>query len=289
MRGSRHNRPILRGSVRQNTIRMRSAENTGLGFLLRLGALVGSVFLILAMTGWLWHIGWPQRQAEHLVDASLRATQKAQFSIKDIIVEGRQQTSKDVLSLAIGTIAGAPILGFDPEAAQARIATLPWIASAIVERRLPDIILIRLTERVPLARWQHEGKTVVIDTIGGALPEAKLEQFAQLPLLVGADVPGQAHAFLDTMQNYPEVMDAMTAAVRVGERRWDLHLRPKVVAKLPENNIDFALKRLSSLITDQKILEHDIIGIDLRIPDRFVIESGTASPTNAHPAGDMRL
>jgi cell division protein FtsQ len=81
----------------------------------------------------------------------------------------------------------------------------------------------------------------------------------------------------------------MTAAVRVSERRWDLHVQPRVIVKLPETNVDAALKRLSGLITDQKILERDIVGIDLRMPDRYVIEPGTSAPANARPAGDVRL
>jgi cell division protein FtsQ len=238
----------------QNAVRMRAKETTRSGFLIRLGALVGSVLLILGITGWLWHIGWPQRQTEHLLEAGLRATQKAKFAVKDIVVEGRQQTPKDALTQAIATGAGAPIFSFDPAAAQARIAKLPWVASATVERRLPDTILVHLIERVPLARWQHEGHTVVIDTEGDELTEAKLDQFSQLPLVVGTDAAGQAHAFLEIMRDYPEIMEKVTAAVRVSERRWDLHLQPKIVAKLPEKNVEVALRRLSQLITEDKML-----------------------------------
>ena len=66
--------------------------------------------------------------------------------------------------------------------------------------------------------------------------------------------------------HYPDVTDKMTAAVRVSERRWDMHLQPKIVAQLPENGLDRALKRLSDLITEQKILERDVAAIDLRCP-----------------------
>ena len=79
----------------------------------------------------------------------------------------------------------------------------------------------------------------------------------------------------------------MTAAVRVSERRWDLHLDPKVTVRLPETGMPAALHLLSSLITDRKILERDITAIDLRLPDRLIIES--AHPVSSHPGGDMRL
>lgn len=279
----------LRGSVTQNTasVRMRAVEKTRLSFLIRFAILGGSLFLIFGILLWLWHIGWPQHQTEKVMEAGLHVTQKAQFAVKDIVVEGRQQVNKDALFTALGTIAGAPILSFDPIAAQARIAKLPWVATAIVERLLPDTIVVQLTERVPLARWQHENMTVVIDSEGDELPEAKLDQFPQLPLVVGADAAGQAQHLLKTLQDFPAIAQRMTAAVRVGERRWDVHLQPKIVARLPESNMTHALSRLSDLIVDQKILERDIVSIDLRDPSKLVIEPGGSSAD--HGSGDSRL
>ena len=80
----------------------------------------------------------------------------------------------------------------------------------------------------------------------------------------------------------------MTAAVRVGERRWDIHLQPKVVARMPEQNMDHALDLLSGLITEQKILERDITAIDLRDSTKMFLEP--AAGASASPkSGDMRL
>ncbi len=266
---------------------MRPKEMTPFAFMMRLGALLGSVMLVLGGAGWAWHMGWPQRQAEHLVQASLHMTQKARFAVRDITVEGRQQTNKDALYGALGVAQDDPILSFDPAAAQARIAKLPWVAAVIVERHLPDLIYIRLSERQPLARWQHEGRTVVIDTHGEELPDAPLEQFGDLPLVVGADAPPETRNLFDALKNFPSIADKMTAAVRVGARRWDLHLQPKIIVRLPETNMVAALHMLSDLITTKKILERDITAIDLRLPDRLIIES--PHPASSHPEGDMRL
>ena len=270
------------------TTRVRPRAATPFGFLFRFGLLTAGAGLIVLLGVWLWHVGWPQREAEHIAAAGLRATQEAQFAVKDIVVEGREQTSKDVLLNALDASEGAPILSFDPAAAEARIEKLPWVASAIVERRLPDTIIVRLAERVPLARWQHEGRTVVIDAEGKELPDAKPEQFSALPLVVGADAPAETAGLLAALDHYPAIEKILTAAVRVGGRRWDLHLDPKVVAKMPEQGLDAALQNLSQLIVGQKILERDIISIDLRMPDRYVIEPANGA-TVTHPAGDMRL
>ena len=279
----------LRGSVRQNTtsVRLRAKEKNRLSILIRLGAVAGGLLLLTLSILWLWHVGWPQRQTEHLIDASLHMTQKAQFAVKDIVVEGRQQVNKEALFSALGTIAGAPILEFDTGAAQARISKLPWVSSVTVERRLPDTILVHITERVPMARWQHDERTIVIDDQGAELPEASLDQFSQLPLVVGADAAGQAKNLLDTLKGFPAVSEKMTAAVRVSERRWDIHLQPKIIARLPEKDMVRALGHLSDLIVDQKILDRDIVAIDLRDPTKLFLEPG--SSTTNRPSGDMRL
>jgi cell division protein FtsQ len=285
----RVSRKPLRGSVTQKVpLRLRAKSQTYVERLARAGALAGSVLVIAGLTFWLWHIGWPQREVERLADVGLHVTQKARFAVKDIVVEGRKQVNKDDLISALGTISGAPIFDFDPRKAQARVSALPWVASAIVERRLPDTIFVHLTERTPLARWQHDGHTVVIDSSGIALPEASLDQYSQLPLVVGADAAGHAEDLLMMLKDFPPVAEKMTAAVRAGERRWDIHLQPNIVARLPEKDMIHALSRLSDLITDQKILERNIVAIDLRDPTKMILEPG-GNPSPSQSAGDTHL
>ena len=251
--------PRYRGSVQQNTVRVRARESSWTGVLFRLAALLGSVLILLLLGIWLWHIGWPQREVGRVADAGIHLTQKAQFAVKDIVVEGREQTSRDAIYAALGANAGAPIFTFDPRAAQARLAKLPWVQSATVERILPNKILVRLTERVPMARWQHEGKTAVIDDAGKELPEAKPEQYGSLPLVVGFGAPTETKKLLDDLKNYPTVQKATTSAVRVAERRWDLHLQSNVVVQLPEQDIDTALLNVfRKLIDDEKILDRSV-------------------------------
>jgi len=45
----------------------------------------------------------------------------------------------------------------------------------------PDLIYVKLFEREPSARWQHAGKTSVIDHEGQELPQAKLEDLPLCP------------------------------------------------------------------------------------------------------------
>lgn len=270
--------------IRGNATRSRRRpEVRRFGFGFRLAALVGSACLILGLVAWLWHVGWPQRQVEHAVNFALYLTQKADFTVRDIEVDGRRYTERGELFAALGTSDGAPILAFNPVDALARVQQLPWVASATIERRLPDSVVVRLVERQPIARWQHDNKTVVIDRDGNPLPRAKPELFAKLPLLVGADAPQHAEEFLDTLGEFPALAANMKAAVRVGDRRWDLYLPPNLVVKLPENDMKAALARLVGLINDEKVLERNLVAIDLRLPDRFTMEPAAGQVVQAKP------
>jgi cell division protein FtsQ len=277
----------LRGSVTQNnvSVRMRARDQTGIGFLARLGILSGCVLVVIGLFIILWRAGWPQRQAERLEETGLNLTQKAQFAVKDIVVEGRRQSNKDDIFDALGTVSGAPIFDLDTRAAAARLAKLPWVGTAVVERRLPDTVAVILTERAPAARWQNDQHLYVIDSEGHVLNAANPADFTALPVVVGAGADREASSFLAQLKNYPSIASHTDSAVRVGERRWDLHMQPKITVRLPEQDVGLALHRLSVLIDQEKILDRDVTSIDLRIPDRLIVEP--APP--ASKAGDSRL
>ena len=244
----------------------------------------GALLLVTGIGATLYLTGWLTRAEQRLTNATLSLTRRAHFAVRDVAVEGRNLTNRDQLMVALGTTRGDAIFGFDPEEAQARIATLPWVNHVTVERRLPDSILVHLDERVPMARWQHDAHIAVIDSEGHVLPDTDPASFANLPLVVGADAPAETKRLLDLLEKEPLVRQNIKAAVRASERRWDLYLAPNVVARLPEKTESTALKRLTQLITEQKILERDVVAIDLRFTDHLVLERGTPEPTRH--AGD---
>ena len=87
-----------------------------------------------------------------LSDAALATTAAFGLAVADIEVEGRGMTAREDILKALGATRGTPILAVDPQRAKQLLETLPWIRSALVERRLPDMIYVRLEEAArPLA------------------------------------------------------------------------------------------------------------------------------------------
>ncbi|NCC02850.1 MAG: FtsQ-type POTRA domain-containing protein [Proteobacteria bacterium] len=271
----------LRGSVRQSAKsvapQVEAPRGPRLSFGVRLAMLVlGAIFLMVFVT-WIYHSSWPRSLGRFIATGTIETTKRIGFEIKDVSVSGRRYTSKKELFDALNIRAGGPILVFDPEQAYANIRQLPWVEKATIIRSLPNRIVIQLTERQPIARWQHNETISVIDGEGRELTAAKAEFFSNLPLVMGEAAPEQTKTLLATLQNYPVVTRVLKTAVRVSERRWNLYLNPDLLIRLPEDDMESALDKLTSLIEDKKIFDRDIKAIDLRIPDRMIIEPGSST------------
>ncbi len=203
--------------------------------------------------------------------------------VAHVTIEGRANTPEPLLRAAIGVTIGDPILGFSVEAARARIETLTWVEQATVERRLPDTVVVAIVERRPFAIWQNEKKFHLIDRAGQIVANQDVALFKdKLPMVVGAAAPAGAADLLKQLDKYPALSARILASVRVGERRWNLHLKNGIDVMLPEGHETEALERLMQLQQEHALMDRPLTNIDLRLPDRLVVrprvETAAAKP-----------
>lgn len=243
--------------------------------LLPLGAGGALILAIGAGVSLLHAVGRGANYPERIADA----TGTLGLRIARVDIEGRVKTPEPLLDAAIGAIPGTPILAYSVRAARARIESINWVLNATVERRLPDTIVVRLEERRPFAVWQHNGTFKLIDRKGNVVTDSNVADFAsQLPLVVGAganaptgtDKPCVAALLLDALATQPVIQSRVVAAVRVGERRWNLRLKNGIDVMLPEGAAQQALAELAKLEAQHKLLDRPLLMIDMRLPDRFV-------------------
>jgi cell division protein FtsQ len=204
------------------------------------------------------------------------------LTVSQVLAEGRVETTQAEVLAALGVRGGEPILAIDPEAARARIEALPWVRSAAVERRLPDTLRIRLVERRALAWWQKDGKLVLIDRGGDLIKVPPLQRYSNLIVLVGEDAPAHAAALIDMLGTEPALAARVRAAVRVGQRRWNVKLDDAIDVRLPEDGAAAAWAKLGELERKSRILSRDIEAVDLRLPDRLIVQTkgGRVSSSN---------
>lgn len=245
--------------------------------------LLTPVLVMAGLAGSAWKRGTFAETAAAIEESLINASAGAGFAVSDIMVEGRTETDRNALLRTLGVQRGDPILAINLAEAKERLENLPWVSAAAVERRLPDILYVRLSERQPMAIWQHDRKFTVIDREGRPLADATElarrgnERIETLPQVVGANAPLQVPKLLAALDNVPSLRDKVSAATWLGDRRWDLKLKNGVVVKLPEAGMVTALRQLAELDVAGKVLDRDIVAIDLRQSDRAVLQTSTTA------------
>jgi cell division protein FtsQ len=214
----------------------------------------------------------------------LEASAALGFRVVDIRVEGRETTDRETILDALGARPGIPIFAVDPARAKQQLESLPWVRSAVIERRLPDTIYVRLVEREPMALWQHGGKLDLIDRTGAVIPVTRLDRFAELPMVVGDDAASHAAELLAMLASQPDLAARVTAAIDIGGRRWNLRLDNAVDVLLPSDDPAAAWADLARLQRNSAILQRDVRAIDMRLPDRLVVRVAPEPPKEAPPA-----
>lgn len=209
----------------------------------------------------------------------IETTAHAGFRVQNILVSGRARMTQEELLSLMELREEAPLFSIDINALREKVAGVSWVKDVTVARVLPDTITINIEERVPVALWQHNKKMSVIDADGVPLTSDNLARYKDLPLIVGESAGTHVTGLLALLRAEPAVASHFASAVRIGGRRWDLHLDNGMVVKLPERDGELALRRLGSDAERAGLFEKDIRVIDLRTPEKMVVElSDNASP-----------
>jgi cell division protein FtsQ len=205
-------------------------------------------------------------------DARNALANSAGFRITSVAINGRKQLSQDEI-LAVGGISGrSSLLFLDADSVRDKLKANPWIAEATVLKLYPGQLQIDITERKAFALWQEAGRLSVIADDGAVLEPYVSRRFLMLPLVVGKGADTQARDFLALLARYPQVQSVTRAAILVGERRWNLRLKDGIDIRLPEQDVGNALAALTKLDKDEKLFSKDIVAVDMRLPDRLVVQ-----------------
>lgn len=193
------------------------------------------------------------------------------FVVKRVEISGLTHMSEADLRSALGIHPGDPIFAFDMDEARGRLAELGSVKSVSVARQLPDGVVIHVEEREPYALWQFNGQLRVIGRDGVVITDQEADRFAGLPVVVGEGADRAVAPLIDMMSGDPALRNRVRAAVRVGDRRWDIVFDNGMRARLPGDGELRAWHRLTRLVKDRDLLSRAVHVVDLRLDDRVVL------------------
>lgn len=204
------------------------------------------------------------------------------FGIDGVTVVGARELSEDDILRASGITTRDSLLFLDVAAVRAQIKDSPLVRDVSVRKLYPSRLLVEVQERAPYALWQVNGQVQIISADGMAIDRLTDERFARLPFVVGEDANLRVPEFLKIIEGAGELRDQIRAGTLVAGRRWNIKLSSGLEIKLPELLPEIAFARFARAAREMRILEKDLISIDLRIPDRMVARlSADAAATRA--------
>lgn len=197
------------------------------------------------------------------------------FTIHNIAVSETKIISQEETLKAAGIAIGDYTFNTSCEEVRANLEKIDWVKKSIVCRTLPSKYEIFIEERIPIAYWQTKDALLFIDQDGKVLPTHSIKDLHSMPIATGEGAPSAMPAFLAVLKQYPLIAQQVVFCHYIGNRRWDIQINRGLIIKLPESDIEKALKLLLRLGSKDGYFADDISVIDLRIPERIILRRRT--------------
>jgi cell division protein FtsQ len=258
------------------------------GFFERLAALVSrpgfgtfALIVVLAAAGWAGFVhggGYRElvTQGGEPRDMIARALG---FPISAVTISGENRLRENEILAAARIDPRGSLLFLDAVEVRNRLLRLPLVKSARVLKFYPDRLVVAIEEREPAALWQRDGRIAVVSADGTVIDELSDERFLGLPFVVGDGADKRLPQYIALRADMGDLASRVKAGIFVAGRRWSLAMTNGVEVKLPERDPGAAVAALIRMQREARILDKDVLSIDLRLPDRVAVrltEEGAA-------------
>ncbi len=230
-----------------------------------------------------------------LQDSFYALTSKLGFTVDDVIVDGRKETSAADILQSTGITRNSNIIRLNLPEIKKQLERLPWIKSAVVRRSYyPHTIHISLKEHEVKSLWQINETFHPIDEDGNVI-NAPYTPDKPLLLIVGAGAPENINTLFKEIGENNEISKRIKVASYISNRRWNLILddiEHGITIKLPEKDVAAAWKKLTKLNAAKNILKRKLTNIDLRLKGKVIIKlekSGKQAPKKLKNAKESKI
>ncbi len=198
--------------------------------------------------------------------------QRPEFRVSYVSIEGASADLADAVRAKLGLKLPQSSFDLDLDALRLKAEGLDAVQSAELRVRSGGVLQVVLTEREPALVWRVDDRLVLLDATGHRVAGlAERGDRADLPLVAGEGADAATPEALAILDASGPIAARLRGLVRMGDRRWDIVLDRKQRIQLPSVNPVAALERLLALDQAEKLLDRDILAIDLRNEQRPVL------------------
>jgi cell division protein FtsQ len=239
--------------------------------LLRVG--LPAAALILPVAWYVSDAGRIEQIRDQVAEVRREIEARPEFRVNVLSIEGASPAVTEEVRGALAL--DLPLSSFDIDLARLRerVEGLPAVETADIRINGGGVLSVGVTERVPALIWQTRADTVLIDAEGHFV--ASLDDRVPkrpLPMVAGEGADMAVGEALDLFAASEPLGDRLRGLVRVGLRRWDVVLRDGPRILLPADTPRAALDEVLLLHDVQQILDRDLVRIDMRNPERTVVQ-----------------
>ena len=150
------------------------------------------------------------------------------------------------------------------------LKTIDFLKKIEVKKKYPDTVIVKIFETRPVAILFKGEVKYLLDSSSNLISLENNKNFNQLPSVFGKDAENNFIYFLNQLENnnFPNKKIKNFYYFQIG--RWDLQLANNKIIKLPENNIDGAIKKSIELLKREDFKNYNII--DLRVDGKIIVE-----------------
>jgi len=262
-------KPGLRGSQNWMAAQMRAAKHSPKALFRFIMKILGTFFVLIFIGLWLG--GYLPKVLSGLNTWKVERLMAAGFVVEQVDVMGEGRLNERDIRLAAQIQTGSYFFGVDLNEVRDRTENLPWVDRAVVRRLWPNRIVVQVVETKPYAMWQKDGELHLLAKSGKPIVPVKeaLSVPSALKTYVGPKAPIHASAIEAKLISHDDIWSRVESLVQFPSGRWDLHMNNDIIVRLPEDNVEVAVKRLAKLDRETFILSRQLGVIDLRLHDRI--------------------
>lgn len=199
------------------------------------------------------------------------------FPIKEVNIIGAQHIDHQELQQLLVPFVKRGFFAVDVEMIKERLNQFPWVADASVSRVWPNQVVIHVSEKVALARWNNEH---LLSTNGDIFTPAKEQLPADIPNFVGPE--GKHIAMIENFNKINSILSPLHFKITRLElnptETWNLTLDNGIKIKMGRKEVLTKISQFAKVYP--KIISgrtSEIDSIDLRYSNGLAVRWKTIS------------